>query len=421
MEEEPVKGLLQHSRTSYCVRMKVHVVMYCLVAFTFLFQSTNSFAPLASRVGIRRCRLSTSTVQRTISRASVIQLSKSTASSDFTATDIEQRKQDAIDALEKLMDRQKAELSETETLLNQLQKLKPTDPKISNRAASVLSGVDYGFVSRSEGATFQSLSGGLANETLAKGSVYEKYGPPANIVELGVQQFKRNLNAIKGEYKDEADVVLTPEQETLHALLDELTLNSTAIWERELAGGPIQAPWIIKLPYLILCGLLDTVFEGKYVPARFFLLETVARMPYFSYITMLHLYETLGFWRRSSDVKRIHFAEEWNEYHHLLIMESLGGDQKWWVRFMAQHSAIVYYIVLNFLWALSPTLAYKFSELLEGHAVNTYGQFIDENEELLKKLPPSKAAINYYTFGFADPLFGEYQTTALATGSDVSA
>lgn len=135
---------------------------------------------------------------------------------------------------------------------------------------------------------------------------------------------------------------------------------------------------------------------------------------------VIHRYETLGFWRRSSDVKRIHFAEEWNEFNHLLIMESLGGDQQWWVRFLAQHSAIVYYLVLNHLWALSPTLAYKFSELLEGHAVNTYGQFIDENEELLKSLPPSRAAIDYYSFGFADPLFGEYQTTALATGSEVS-
>ena len=25
----------------------------------------------------------------------------------------------------------------------------------------------------------------------------------------------------------------------------------------------------------------------------------------------------------------MHFAEEWNEYHHLLIHESLGGDTKW--------------------------------------------------------------------------------------------
>lgn len=35
----------------------------------------------------------------------------------------------------------------------------------------------------------------------------------------------------------------------------------------------------------------------------------VCRMPYFSYISMLHLYETLGWWSIGSDVRKIHFAE----------------------------------------------------------------------------------------------------------------
>jgi ubiquinol oxidase len=127
----------------------------------------------------------------------------------------------------------------------------------------------------------------------------------------------------------------------------------------------------------------------------------------------------LGFWRRSKDVKRVHFAEEWNEFHHLMIMESLGGDQPYWVRFIAQHSAIAYYIGLTILWAVSPSLSYKFSELLETHAVDTYSQFVDENEKLLKELPPSLAAIEYYVVGVSDPMFGEYQTSALASGTDV--
>ena len=100
-------------------------------------------------------------------------------------------------------------------------------------------------------------------------------------------------------------------------------------------------------------------------------------------------------------------------------MESLGGDQTWWVRFVAQHSAIVYYIVLTILFAISPSLSYKFSELLETHAVDTYGQFLDENEEILKELPPSLAAVEYYTIGISDPMFGEYQTSAIAAGIDV--
>ena len=129
--------------------------------------------------------------------------------------------------------------------------------------------------------------------------------------------------------------------------------------------------------------------------------------------------QTLGFWRRSADMKRIHFAEEMNEFNHLLIMESLGGDQRWWVRWLAQHSAIAYYIGLNLLWALSPTLSYKFSELLETHAVNSYGTFLDENEELLKELPPSLAAVNYYSVGASDPYYAEFQTTYINDNVEV--
>lgn len=248
-------------------------ILYCLIAFGVIGTSVNAFVPVAYRsriAGIHR-------------RSTGVSI-RSTASSD--SSDIEQRKQAAVEALDKLLDRQQAEVEETQLLLKQLQKMNLEDEKTSNRAASVLSGVDYGFVSRSEGASFKELRGGLANAT---GSVYEHYGPPSNIIELGMQQFNRNLDAIKGEYKDEDDVVLSPEQKALHIQLKQLTLNSTAIWEREFADGPIEAPLVIKIPYLVLCGLLDVVFEGRYVPARFFLLETVARMPYFSYITMLHL------------------------------------------------------------------------------------------------------------------------------------
>jgi len=328
----------------------------------------------------------------------------------------------ALDALEKLLERQKAEVRETERIIQGLTSLPQNETvshlsetpgsaevlRVSSIGESILSGVDYGFASRSEGckSTIVGESGTPARQ-------FENYGPPANIFSLGIQQFNRNLDAIKGEYRDEIDLEITPKQRALQEKLEQLTLNSTAIWERERARGPIVAPFVIKVPYYILCYILDVVFEGRYPIARFFLLETVARMPYFSYITMLHFYETVGFWRRSADIKRIHFAEEWNEFHHLMIMESLGGDQSWWVRFLAQHSAVVYYVVLCFLWALSPSLSYKFSEMLETHAVDTYGQFLDENEDLLKELPPSYAAIDYYSIGASDPLFGEYQTASV--------
>lgn len=315
-------------------------------------------------------------------------------------------------ALRKLLDKQLKELEATQELIRDLDLSRAPNATASTLTESIFSGADYGFVSRSEGCRFENVDD-LTNE------LFVGYGPPANIFSLGKQQFMRNLNAMRGEYKDEEDLSLTLEQKRLQSRLKKLTLNSTAIWEREKARGEIVAPWVIKVPYYVLCYFLDVVFEGKYVFSRFFLLETVARMPYFSYITMLHLYETLGFWRRSSEVKRVHFAEEWNEFHHLLVMESLGGDQAWWVRFVAQHSAIVYFLVLTHLWALSPSLSYKFSEMLETHAVDTYGQFLDENEKELKKLPPSLVSLEYYTLGIADPMFGEYQTSVQVTGEEI--
>jgi len=327
---------------------------------------------------------------------------------------VRMKQEAAKTALQNLLQRQLNDIEQTKNMLKRVEddaELLPDEngdinaSNASSITASIYSAANFGFTSRSQGKYEKSLNN----------TIFENYAPPPNIFRLGYQQFNRNLRAIKDAiYENEETLALSPKQRELQSKLKQLTLNSTAIWERERARGPIVAPLVIKLPYLVLCYLLDVVFEGVYVPSRFFLLETVARMPYFSYITMLHLYETVGIWRRSADVKRVHFAEEWNEFHHLLIMESLGGDQKFWVRFVAQHSAIVYFFVLVFLWALSPSLSYKFSELLESHAVDTYGQFLDENEGQLRDLPPSLAAVEYYSLGVSDTMFGEYQTSRSA-------
>lgn len=97
-----------------------------------------------------------------------------------------------------------------------------------------------------------------------------------------------------------------------------------------------------------------------------------------------------------AEAKRVHFAEEYNEYHHLLIMESLGGDQEWVVRFMAQHASIAYYFILILAWVVSPTLAYNFSELIEAHAVDTYAEFAESNKAILETLGAPKVARDYY-------------------------
>jgi hypothetical protein len=74
--------------------------------------------------------------------------------------------------------------------------------------------------------------------------------------------------------------------------------------------------------------LTDVLYAGSRSDfARFYVLETVARVPYFAYLSVMHLKETFG--RREPgdrDRMRAHYAEADNELHHLLIMESLGGN-----------------------------------------------------------------------------------------------
>ena len=90
-------------------------------------------------------------------------------------------------------------------------------------------------------------------------------------------------------------------------------------------------------------------------------------------------------------------------------MEALGGDQRWADRFLAQHSALFYYWVLVVLWFISPTWAYNFSELIEFHAVDTYGEFVDANEDALKALPAPAIAQLYY-LNQDSFLFDEFQS-----------
>ncbi|KAJ9566290.1 hypothetical protein OSB04_002256 [Centaurea solstitialis] len=156
--------------------------------------------------------------------------------------------------------------------------------------------------------------------------------------------------------------------------------------------------------------VLDALYHDRDYP-RFFVLETIARVPYFAFMSVLHMYESFGWWRRSEYLK-VHFAESWNEMHHLLIMEELGGNAWWFDRFLAQHIAIFYYFMTAFMYILSPRMAYHFSECVESHAFETYDKFIKAKGDELKKLPPSKVAVKYYTEGDLY-LFDEFQTARL--------
>jgi ubiquinol oxidase len=153
---------------------------------------------------------------------------------------------------------------------------------------------------------------------------------------------------------------------------------------------------VIDTVYDIIC-LLYPVTGGPRDFARFYVLETVARVPYFAYLSVMHLRETFG--ARDSGLgerMRTHYAEADNELHHLLIMESLGGNSSFIDRTVAQTMAFGYYWYVTGVYSFSEQAAYHLSELIEDHAYNTYNKFLAEHEAKLKSMPVPPIARKYY-------------------------
>lgn len=131
--------------------------------------------------------------------------------------------------------------------------------------------------------------------------------------------------------------------------------------------------------------------------ARFYVLETVARVPYFAYLSVMHLRETFG--ERSdemSDKMRTHYAEADNELHHLLIMESLGGNSSAFDRTLAQTMAFGYYWYVIAIYCFNEQAAYHLSELIEDHAFETYSGYLENYGDMLKSQPVPRVAKKYY-------------------------
>ena len=143
-------------------------------------------------------------------------------------------------------------------------------------------------------------------------------------------------------------------------------------------------------------GAIDALYEGRDF-ARFYVLETLARVPYFAYLSVMHLRETFGD-RKPGDSERMrtHYAEADNELHHLLIMESLGGNSSAVDRTLAQSMAFFYFWYVTVVYSLSEPAAYHLSELIEDHAFNTYDQFLKDHGPQLKDMPVPDIARKYY-------------------------
>lgn len=155
----------------------------------------------------------------------------------------------------------------------------------------------------------------------------------APLLGLGLRNFVAELNELTSALR--RFVGLEPPQRYMPPDVLGLQLNNSAVEtrekERQARQGRVNASAFVRFVYNVTCKVLDVLFDGRPVP-RFWFLETVARMPYFAYSSCLHLYATLG-WYRSPTLMNMHHAEELNEAYHLSVMESLGGDKAWVVRF----------------------------------------------------------------------------------------
>ena len=80
-------------------------------------------------------------------------------------------------------------------------------------------------------------------------------------------------------------------------------------------------------------------------------------------------------------------------------MESLGGNERFNDRFVAQHIAFFYYWIVVILYICSPAVAYDLNKHVERHAFSTYDQFLQSNEDELKSKAAPQVAVDYYEGG----------------------
>jgi len=129
----------------------------------------------------------------------------------------------------------------------------------------------------------------------------------------------------------------------------------------------------------ITVAILDFLYRGRDYQ-RFWVLEEIARAPYFAFLSVLHFRESMGL--RGPEhlyLMKQHFEQSLNETEHLEYMESRGGNLYFIDRFVAKHLVLIYYWSNVVYYWLAPRLAYHLSYEVEIHAAETYAKFLALN------------------------------------------
>ena len=129
----------------------------------------------------------------------------------------------------------------------------------------------------------------------------------------------------------------------------------------------------------ITVAILDFLYQGRDYP-RFWVLEEIARAPYFAFLSVLHFRESMGLrGPEHIDLMIQHFEQSINETSHLEYMESRGGNAHFVDRFVAKHLVLIYYWVNVVYYWVAPKSAYHLSYEVEVHAATTYAKYLANN------------------------------------------
>ena len=126
----------------------------------------------------------------------------------------------------------------------------------------------------------------------------------------------------------------------------------------------------------VTVAIIDFLYRGRDFQ-RFWVLEEIARAPYFAFLSVLHFRESMGL--RGPDhiyLMEEHFGQTLNETEHLEHMESRGGNAYWIDRAFAKHLVLIYYWIMVVYYGLFPVSAYDLNERVEWHAAHTYEEYI---------------------------------------------
>ena len=104
----------------------------------------------------------------------------------------------------------------------------------------------------------------------------------------------------------------------------------------------------------VTISIIDYLYRGRNYQ-RFWVLEEIARAPYFAFLSVLHFRESMGL--RGPEhlyLMKEHFDQSINETEHLEYMESRGGNTYFIDRFVAKHLVLIYYWVCLLYTSPSP-------------------------------------------------------------------